>query len=162
MLGESVDVEETAPGLATRQQHDRTSKYHKRNHTIPIVDHLISELDPWFDLQYTESFTKLLPFDVVNTTVLLVTDNFSQIINTCIIIVMIYHQKNLWQNKWSTSPCGKRLNSPKKVLAHTDWLLPVYPPLNDHPCNLACDKLWVWTINQHVETLEEPSPKHYD
>ena len=46
-LGQSIDVMESAPRQASRQQHrqnipsDNISDYYKRNFTIPILDHLI-------------------------------------------------------------------------------------------------------------------------
>ena len=54
-LGQSVDVMESAPRQASRQQHrqnipsDNISDYYKRNFTIPILDHLISELSDRFN-----------------------------------------------------------------------------------------------------------------
>ena len=132
-----MDVEETAPRQALRQQNRQNipsssvSEYYKRNLTIPILDHLISELDNRFDVQCSENlleFMKLLPFKVVNATSLLVPDDFSNILR-------VYGsdlpstssfdtELDIWQNKWSTSPgseLAKELNSPEKVLAHTDY-----------------------------------------
>ena len=49
-LGQSIDVMESAPRQASRQQHrqnipsDNFSDYYKHNFTIPILDHIISEL----------------------------------------------------------------------------------------------------------------------
>ena len=115
MLGQSV--EETALRQALRQQHGQNipsssvSEYYKRNLTIPILDHLISELDNRFDVQCSENlleFMKLLPIEVVNATSLLVPDDFSNVLR-------VYGsdlpstssfdtELDIWQNKWSTSP----------------------------------------------------------
>ena len=87
MLGQSV--EKTALRQALRQQHRQNipsssvSEYYKTNLTIPILDHLISELDNRFDVQCSENlleFMKLLPIEVVNATSLLVPDDFSNIL----------------------------------------------------------------------------------
>ena len=54
-LSQSVNIAESAPRLASRQQHrqnipsDSISDYYKRNLTIPILDHLSNELDTRFD-----------------------------------------------------------------------------------------------------------------
>ena len=136
MLGQSVDVEETAPRQALRQRHRQNipsssvSEYYKRNLTIPILDHLISELDNRFDVQCSENlleFTKLLPFEVVNATSLLVPDDFSNILRVYGSYLpstsSFDTELDIWQNKWSTSPgseLAQELNSPEKGLAHTD------------------------------------------
>lgn len=80
-LGRSVDVEETKPRQTVRQQHRQNtpsssvSEYYKRNLTIPILDHLISELDSLLE------FMKLLPFEVVNATHHLVPGDFSNLLH---------------------------------------------------------------------------------
>ena len=51
----TVGIEESAPRLASRQQHrtnihaDNCIQYYQRNLTIPLLDHLIAELNNWFD-----------------------------------------------------------------------------------------------------------------
>ena len=75
-LSESVGVTESAPRQASRQQHrsnapsDNVSDYYKRNLTIPVLDHLSSELDTRFHANYSQNlieFMRLLPFEVVKT-----------------------------------------------------------------------------------------------
>ena len=61
MLSQSVDVVEAAPQQANRQHHrqnnpaDNTSNYYKCNLTIPILDHLSSELDIHFDADCSQT-----------------------------------------------------------------------------------------------------------
>ena len=56
-MGGNVGIEASVPRLAGRQQHrsnnpaDTPIEYYKRNLTIPLLDHIISELDNRFDLE---------------------------------------------------------------------------------------------------------------
>ena len=50
-IAATVGIEESAPRLASRQQHrtnihaDNCIQYYQRNLTIPLLDHLIAELN---------------------------------------------------------------------------------------------------------------------
>ena len=72
MMGESIDVVESAPRqskqAAAPPKHPL--RQYKRNFTIPILNHLISELDVRFNAgssQHVVEFMRLLPSEVVNT-----------------------------------------------------------------------------------------------
>ena len=76
-LGQLVDVEESKPRQANRQQYrlntpsNSISEYYKLNFTIAMLVHLINELDTRFDVNCTKNlveFRQLLPSEVVNKT----------------------------------------------------------------------------------------------
>lgn len=75
MIAESIDVQESIPHLASRQQHRSNiqaanfSDYYCLNLTIPFIDHMLSELDTRFDessCSHLAEFLLLLP-STVNT-----------------------------------------------------------------------------------------------
>lgn len=77
-LGTMVGTEESSPHLAGRQQHrrnipaDTVTDYYKRNLTIPLLDHIISELDSHFD---SESSTVIAEFmQLLCSTVIFITN----------------------------------------------------------------------------------------
>ena len=130
-LSESVGVTESAPRRACRQQHqsnapsDNVSDYYKQNLTIPVLDHLSSELDPCFDANCSQNLTefmRLLPFEVVRTTSQLKSGSILQFYGGDLRSVRSFQAElDLWQNKWSGDPhLAQELNTPKKVLSHTD------------------------------------------
>ena len=135
MLGQSVNVMESAPRQASRQQHrqnipsDTITDYYKCNFTIPILDHLISELAVRFNddsAQYVVEFMRLLPAEVVNKSSQLQPEDFNN-------LLQLYKEDlpsvrsfdvelDLWQNKWTGEPqLASELDTPGKVLAHTDY-----------------------------------------
>ena len=72
-LAALVDVEESVPRIAGRQQHRHTlpgassAEYYKLNVTIPLLYHMISELDSRFDSESSSvvvEFIQLLPCTV--------------------------------------------------------------------------------------------------
>ena len=72
-----MDVEESKPTQANRQQYrlntpsNSIAEYYKPNFTIPMLDHLMNELDTRFDVNCTKNlveFRQLLPSEVVNKT----------------------------------------------------------------------------------------------
>lgn len=76
-LSECVGVQESSPGLASRQQHrsnipsGTVKEYYKLNLTIPLLDHIISELDTRFDSESSSvvvEFMKLLPSSLYDST----------------------------------------------------------------------------------------------
>ncbi len=133
-LSESVGVTESAPRRASRQQHrsnapsDNVSDYYKRNLTIPVLDHLSSELDTRFDANCSQNlmeFMRLLPFEVVKTTSQLKSENFGSILQfyggDLPSVRSFDAELDLWQNKWKgDAHLAQELNTPEKVLRHTD------------------------------------------
>ncbi len=131
---QSVDVVETAPRQAIRQQHrqnipaSNVSEYYKRSVTIPILDQLINELDTRFDTRSLKNlieFVKLLPSEVVNATSQLVPGDFSnllQLYGRDLPCTMSFDSElDLWQNKWTGNELSQELNSPANVLKYTDY-----------------------------------------
>lgn len=131
-LSQRVDVEESAPRRAGRQQHrsnapsDSVSEYYKRNLTIPILDHLSNELHTRFDANCTQNlmeFMKLLPSEIVKSTSQLKPESFSN-------LLQLYGgdlpcgksfdvELDLWQSKWMANPqLARELNTPEKVLGY--------------------------------------------
>ncbi len=71
-LAEVVHVDESIPRLASRQQHrsnvsaDNYPQYYCRNLTIPLLDHLITELNTRFDkTDSVVEFMQLLPSMII-------------------------------------------------------------------------------------------------
>ena len=134
MLGQTIDVVETAPRQASRQQHRQNSPssnisdYYKRNLTIPLLDHLSTELDTRFDAACSQNlieFMQLLPSEVAKTTTQIRPENFRSILQlygTALPSVRsIDVELDLWQNKWTGDPeQAKELDTPDKVLACSD------------------------------------------
>lgn len=88
-----VDIEERSPRVACRQQNrqnapsDNCEEYYKCNITIPILDHLISELNNQFDNSSAFSsaiteFMKLLPSEITKSKALLIEKDFPFILQT--------------------------------------------------------------------------------
>ena len=74
VLAQSVGIDESSPRISSRQQHrqnvpaENTKEYYKRTLTIPILDHLISELDERFDADSSlvvVEFMELLPSTII-------------------------------------------------------------------------------------------------
>ena len=134
LLSQSVGVEESVPRLASRQQHrqnipaDNSRDYYKRILTIPILDHLICELDVRFDADSSQiviECMQLLPSEMIDATLnLQVSDfpNLSQLFKDDLPSFMsLDAELDLWQNKWAGEPqLAVDLNTPEKVLAYTD------------------------------------------
>ena len=69
-----MPIEESTPRVISRQKHrqnvpsDNSSDYYKRTTTIPLLDHLISELNARFDSnssQIVSEFMQLLPSEII-------------------------------------------------------------------------------------------------
>jgi len=131
-----VESKECSPRVAHRQQHRQNApsvsceEHYKISITIPILDHLIAELNNRFDdcstfsLTITE-FMKLLPSDIIKSDELLAENDFSTILK-------LYKddlpssrglgvELDLWKNQWLiNSNLAATLNTPEKVLGHVD------------------------------------------
>ena len=135
MLSQSIDVVETAPRQASRQQHRQNiqsssvSEYYKCTLTILLLDHLSSELDSRFDARCSQNvieFMQLLPSEVVKATSELSQENFCSVLqlygNVLPSVRSFDVELDLWQNKWrSDSEQAKELDTPAKVLPCTDY-----------------------------------------
>ena len=126
---------ESAPRQASRQQHrqnipsDNISDYYKRNFTIPILDHLISELSDRFNSGSSNNvveFMRLLPSEIINTTSQLRSQDFTNLLqlygDDLPFVKSFDVELDLWQIKWTSEPqLALTLNTPAKILTHTDY-----------------------------------------
>ena len=137
MVSQEIEVVEAAPRQASRQQHrqnipaSNVSDYYKRTLTIPLLDHLISELDTRFNADCSQNLLELmqlLPSEVAKMTSQLTPENFSSVINLYSDVLpskrSLDVELDLWQSKWSTnSEQAASLDTPVKVLplAYPDY-----------------------------------------
>ena len=133
-IGQRVDGEESAPRQAARQQHRQNipsssiSEYYKLNLTIPIIDHLSSELENRFNNDCSKhliEFTKLLPADVIKSTSQLSPSDFPSLLEVYGSDLPAARsfdvELDLWQNKWTNNRVlAQELSIPEKTLKHTD------------------------------------------
>ena len=89
IIAQSVGVKESMPRLASRQQHcqniqaQNSSDYFHLNLTIPLLDHLISEISSRFDntsSQTTIEFFNLLPSAINASQSVISKDDFKTIV----------------------------------------------------------------------------------
>ena len=118
----TVGIEESAPRLASRQQHrtnihaDNCIQYYQRNLTIPLLDHLIAELNNRFDpvsSQHVIELMNLLP----STTTSSQHHDFENVLkmygNDLPSSKSFPSELHLWQHKWSSqAEVASALNIP--------------------------------------------------
>ena len=133
LIAQSVDTEESTPHLASQQQHRQNipapncTEYYCLNLTIPLLDHLITELNTRFDTASSQNvieFMHLLPPSAI-TTPRSDRRNFENILqlydNDLPCPLSFDSELDLWQHKWASEPqLASELNTPEKCLAHTD------------------------------------------
>ena len=132
-ISQSIDVDESAPRVARRQLHrshvpaSNTSDYYKRSLTIPLLDHLISELNSRFDTSCSQNlleFMQLLPSEISKEASTLGPESFSSVLQQYGDFLpsprSFDAELHLWQTKWSSSDLAAELNTPAKVLPSTD------------------------------------------
>ena len=136
-LGASVGIELSAPRLAGRQQHrsnvpaGTVVDYFKRNLTIPLLDHIISELDTRFNPESSAvivEFMQLLPSTICEKSVstILTKTNLAEVLK-------LYEddlpsprsldvELSLWHTKWvdHDAELAEDLDTAAKVLPHAD------------------------------------------
>jgi len=125
-------VELSTPRLASRQQHrqnipaQNSQDYFRLNLTIPSLDHLLSELNSWFDAALSQNimeFMRLLP-SVISAARRDQRD-FENIIkfyeDDLPSLVFFESEIDLWQHKWTAEPqLASRLDTPEKALKYAD------------------------------------------
>lgn len=135
VLAQSVGIDESSPRISSRQQHrqnvpaDNTKEYYKRTLTIPILDHLISELDERFDADSSlvvVEFMELLPSTIIGH------DQSHLQLSKLTNLVSCYEndlpssraldtELDMWENKWrSEHLLARELDTPEKVIRHID------------------------------------------
>ena len=130
-MAQCVGIEESAPGLAGRQQHrsnaqaENCSDYYRLNLTIPLLDHLISELNVRFDgtaSQNVTEFMHLLPSAIMDSATPSDFQNILQFYNDDLPSRLSFESElDLWLQKWKSEPqLASELDTPEKALPHTD------------------------------------------
>ena len=133
-LSQLVGVQESSPRLASRQQHrsnipsDTVKEYYKLSITIPLLDHIILELESRFDTESSAivvEFMKLLPSSSLHNTGSIQASDFPRLLTLykddlpaprCLDVEL-----ELWQSKWVyNAEEAKNLNTLEKALAHVD------------------------------------------
>ena len=134
-LAAVVDVEESAPRLAGRQQHRQnvpatnTAEYFRLNMTVPLLDHMISELDSRFNLKSSSAvaeFIQLLPSALYQKppSERLIAADFDTVLKLykddlpCARSMDV--ELELLRTRWRDSELGEDLNTPVKALPHVD------------------------------------------
>ena len=132
-LNQLVGVQESSPRLASRQQHrsntpsSTVKEYYKLNLTIPLLDHIITELDSRFNSESSAivvKFMKLLPSSFYDSTSSMQAGDFPR-------LLALYEddlpaprsldvELELWQSTWAHNEEAMTLNTPEKALIHVD------------------------------------------
>ena len=131
-LASSVDVDESIPRFASRQQHrqnipsDNAQEYYKRTLTIQMLDFLLTELDTRFDgaasLNITE-FMCLLPSQLTASEVQhqQLSHTLGMYADDLPCIRSLDAELQLWHRKWEMeASLAKELDTPEKVLLNID------------------------------------------
>ena len=125
-LGDCVE-EESRPRLAGQQQHHSNipsgsiSNHYKVNVTIPVLDHIINQLDTRFDSYSTSIInesTKILPSEIFNKS-----EKMTKM-EICNLLEYYYDdlaspmsmdiELDMWFNAWSGNMLGEGLYTPER------------------------------------------------
>ena len=136
ILCQSVGIEESVPRVTNRQQNrqnlpsDSPSEYYKRTTTIPMLDHLISELNVRFtesSSQFLLQFAQLLPSELIKNLTKTKNTDFDDLIKFYEDDLPLSRgfstELELWKNYWSSETCkadAEALNTPEKALKQLD------------------------------------------
>ena len=134
-MSQAVGVEESIPRIASRQQHrsnieaNNYQEYYCRNLTIPLLDHLIAELNTRFAESSSHNvveFMHLLPSVVIKDDAMLNREKIESILkfysNDLPSLTCIDSELDLWKHKWKANcVVASELDTPEKTLAHTDY-----------------------------------------
>ena len=133
-MAQSVGVDESTPRLASRQQHRQNipaqscTDCYRLNLTVPLLDHLISELNTRFDAASSQNileFMQLLPSTITAKPSRIDRKDFENILqlyeDDLPSPVSFDTELDLWQQKWAAEhQRASALNTPEKALAHAD------------------------------------------
>lgn len=142
VIAQSVGVEESMPRLAGRQQHrqniqaQNSNDYFRLNLTIPLLDHLINEINSRFDntsSQATIEFVNLLPSTINASHSVISRDDLKSILqlyeDDLPSLLSFNAELDLWIQHWKVeSELACNLNTPGKTLQYTDK--DFYPNIN--------------------------------
>ena len=178
-LGATVGIEESMPRLAGRQQHRQNipatsnTDYYRLNITIPLLDHMISELDDHFDADSSAivvEFIQLLPAGLYNK-------SSSERLTACTFpqVLELYQddlpssrsldvELELWQAKWEDY-LAEDINTPVKALPHADqdyftnirtfMLIMITLPITSCECERSISLLRLVKSTLHTTMTEE-------
>ena len=107
---------------------DIISDYYKLILTVPMLDHLITELDMRFDKETISIIVEciqLMPSEIVNSNTTISELDFSNLLNLYDDDLPFSRgldsEMDMWKIKWTKMPSGaNELDTPEKVLRHTD------------------------------------------
>ena len=130
----TVGIKESAPHLAIRQQHrtnihaDNCIQYYQRNLTIPLLDHLIAELNNRFDpvtSQHVIELKNLLPSAITSSQ----HHDFENVLkmygDDLPSSKSFPSELHLWLHKWSSqAEVASALNTPENALKHAGDFFP--------------------------------------
>ena len=133
-MAQSVGIEEMTPRLASRQQHRQNvpsqdcSDYYRLNITIPLLDHLITELNARFDAvssQHIIEFMCLLPSTNTSSATEPHESNLQHILqlykDDLLSPTTFNAELDLWKQKWSTdNQKAAEVNTAEKALEFAD------------------------------------------
>ena len=128
-----MNIQESTPRYAKsgRQQHranppaDNASDFYKRSLTIPMLDHLISELDCRFNEDSTliiTEFMNILPSEIIKPNVNLELNNLLELYSNDLPSPRSLNTElEVWKTKWlGDLEQAKELNTPEKCLKIID------------------------------------------
>ncbi|KAL5515813.1 hypothetical protein EMCRGX_G001034 [Ephydatia muelleri] len=110
------------------EEADNISDYYKRILTIPMLDHLITELDMRFDKETISIIVEciqLMPSEIVNSNTAISEPDFSNLLklygDDLPFSRGLDSEMDMWKIKWTKMPSeANELDTPEKVLRHTD------------------------------------------
>ena len=141
-IAQSVGVEECTPRLASRQQHRQNipaqspTDYYRLNLTIPLLDHLVNEIELRFDENSSQNVTEflaLLPATISKSHSVIDRGTFPSVLqlyeDDLPASLSLDAELDLWQQHWIAHPnLASQLNTPEKALHHADK--DFYPNIN--------------------------------
>eukprot|EP00731_Ephydatia_muelleri_P018054 Em0011g94a len=133
-LAHGVEIEESCPRIASYQLHQsntpavNASQYYRRTLTIPMLDHLITELDNRFEeaaAGIVGELAQILPSELVSSSVQLNPSHFKEVLQLYkddLPSVKAFHSElDLWRTKWKSETVrAKQLDTPTKALSFGD------------------------------------------
>lgn len=138
-IAHSVGVEESMSRLASRQQHRQNiqaqniSDYFRLNLTIPLLDHLITEVSSQFNdtsSQATIEFFSLLPSSISRSQTKITSRILYSFMKIDLPSLLSFDAElDLWLHHWKAEPeLASELNTPGKTLQYADK--DFYPNIN--------------------------------
>ena len=133
-LVHSVGIEESYPRIASYQLHRsntpaaNASQYYQRTLTMPMLDHLITELDNRFEegtAGIIGEFLQILPSELVSSSVQLKPSHFKDVLqldkDDLPSAKALHTELDLWRMKWKNESIkAKELDTPTKTLTFVD------------------------------------------